>query len=146
VEYISGGSNVPEIKEFFWKWRRHHQMHTEHSLNKGSSNVTKSREIVMQFLGVFGASVPEENVDQAGVAGDDKTAADGQFAGRGGGGGRGDGMNGFGVVPAMPMAAAAPGGLREAAKVNGPPVATSSSPRTLTGSSAKAAAGPAQRP
>ena len=22
VEYISGGSNVPEIKEFFWKWRR----------------------------------------------------------------------------------------------------------------------------
>ena len=25
VEYISGGSNVPEIKEFFWKWRRHHQ-------------------------------------------------------------------------------------------------------------------------
>ena len=24
VEYISGGSNVPEIKEFFWKWRRHH--------------------------------------------------------------------------------------------------------------------------
>jgi hypothetical protein len=24
VEYISGGSNVPEIREFFWKWRRHH--------------------------------------------------------------------------------------------------------------------------
>ena len=24
VEYISGGSNVPEIKEFFWKWQRHH--------------------------------------------------------------------------------------------------------------------------
>ncbi len=24
VEYISGGSNVPEIKEFFWKWRRSH--------------------------------------------------------------------------------------------------------------------------
>ena len=25
VEYISGGSNVPEIKEFFWKWRRQPQ-------------------------------------------------------------------------------------------------------------------------
>ena len=25
VEYISGGSNVPEIKAFFWKWRRQHQ-------------------------------------------------------------------------------------------------------------------------
>ncbi|NDH05758.1 alpha-2-macroglobulin, partial [bacterium] len=24
VEYISGGSNVPDIKEYFWKWRRHH--------------------------------------------------------------------------------------------------------------------------
>ena len=24
VEYISGGSNVPEIKAFFWKWRRQH--------------------------------------------------------------------------------------------------------------------------
>jgi hypothetical protein len=23
LEYISGGSNVPDIKEFFWKWRRH---------------------------------------------------------------------------------------------------------------------------
>ncbi len=25
VEYISGGSNVPDIKEFFWKWKRSHQ-------------------------------------------------------------------------------------------------------------------------
>ncbi|MBU0566426.1 alpha-2-macroglobulin, partial [bacterium] len=33
VEYISGGSNVPEIKAFFWKWRRHHNPHTESSLN-----------------------------------------------------------------------------------------------------------------
>ena len=32
VEYISGGSNVPEIKEFFWKWRRHHYPRTESSL------------------------------------------------------------------------------------------------------------------
>ena len=32
VEYISGGSNVPEIKEFFWKWRRQHNPQTESSL------------------------------------------------------------------------------------------------------------------
>ena len=25
LEYISGGSNVPDIKEFFWKWRRQHR-------------------------------------------------------------------------------------------------------------------------
>ena len=24
LEYISGGSNVPNIREFFWKWRRSH--------------------------------------------------------------------------------------------------------------------------
>ena len=35
VEYISGGSNVPDIKEFFWKWRRHHQPHQESSLTAG---------------------------------------------------------------------------------------------------------------
>ena len=34
VEYISGGSNVPEIKSFFWKWRRHHQPQTETSVNQ----------------------------------------------------------------------------------------------------------------
>ena len=32
VEYISGGSNVPEIKEFFWKWRRNHNPVTESNL------------------------------------------------------------------------------------------------------------------
>ena len=25
VEYIAGGSNVADIKEFFWKWRRTHR-------------------------------------------------------------------------------------------------------------------------
>ena len=39
VEYISGGSNVPEIKEFFWKWRRSHYPRTESSLNRYSAQV-----------------------------------------------------------------------------------------------------------
>ena len=34
VEYISGGSNVPEIKEFFWKWKRTHYPQTESSLDR----------------------------------------------------------------------------------------------------------------
>ncbi|MGH9677824.1 MAG: copper resistance protein CopC, partial [Candidatus Acidiferrum sp.] len=34
VEYIAGGSNVPEIKEFFWKWRRSHHPQTETSLGQ----------------------------------------------------------------------------------------------------------------
>ena len=34
VEYISGGSNVQEIKEFFWKWRRSHSPASETSLER----------------------------------------------------------------------------------------------------------------
>ncbi|MFO0883754.1 MAG: hypothetical protein U0894_06125 [Pirellulales bacterium] len=34
VEYISGGSNIGDIREFFWKWRRHHNPHTEHNLGR----------------------------------------------------------------------------------------------------------------
>jgi len=38
VEYISGGSNVPDIKEFFWKWRRNHRSSGQSSLSKGGRN------------------------------------------------------------------------------------------------------------
>ncbi|MCE5278647.1 MAG: alpha-2-macroglobulin, partial [Planctomycetaceae bacterium] len=60
VEYISGGSNVPDIKEFFWKWRRHHQSQGQTSLQKGSGNLLKRDEIGMSFLGIFGYLVVEE--------------------------------------------------------------------------------------
>ncbi|MDR0336247.1 MAG: alpha-2-macroglobulin, partial [Planctomycetaceae bacterium] len=32
VEYISGGSHVGEIKEFFWKWRRQHNIYSSSNL------------------------------------------------------------------------------------------------------------------
>ena len=38
LEYISGGSNVPEIKEFFWKWRRNHNPITESNLGGSFGN------------------------------------------------------------------------------------------------------------
>jgi uncharacterized protein YfaS (alpha-2-macroglobulin family) len=60
VEYISGGSNVPEIKEFFWKWRRHHNPQGESSLSHGSGNLLKRNEVGMSNLGLFGALVVEE--------------------------------------------------------------------------------------
>jgi uncharacterized protein YfaS (alpha-2-macroglobulin family) len=60
VEYISGGSNVPEIKEFFWKWRRHHHPQTESSLARWLPNLVRSSEIAMSNLGVFGETVVEE--------------------------------------------------------------------------------------
>src|SRR5262249_40710505 len=60
VEYISGGSNVPEIKEFFWKWRRHHYPQSEASIGHGSGNLLHTGEIAMSNLGVFGDMVVEE--------------------------------------------------------------------------------------
>jgi alpha-2-macroglobulin len=60
VEYISGGSNVQKIKEFFWKWRRRHNPRGETSLTKGSSNLLKKGEIGMGFLGIFGHLVADE--------------------------------------------------------------------------------------
>lgn len=61
VEYISGGSNVPNIKEFFWKWRRQHQPHLESSLDRPSYNLTPPGDTPMQPLGIFGESVADES-------------------------------------------------------------------------------------
>ena len=70
VEYISGGSNVPEIKEFFWKWRRHHQPQTESSLGRYTYQLLKQNEQGMSDLGVFGGAVVEEmEMLQAGMRG-----------------------------------------------------------------------------
>ncbi|MHB9132305.1 MAG: alpha-2-macroglobulin family protein [Armatimonadota bacterium] len=60
VEYISGGSNVPAIKDFFWKWRRSHYPQTESSLSRGGGNLIRRNEIGMGYLGAFGASVANE--------------------------------------------------------------------------------------
>lgn len=60
VEYISGGSNVPEIKEFFWKWRRRHHPQTESSLAHWFGNLLRNGEIGMSDLGVFGTGALEE--------------------------------------------------------------------------------------
>ncbi len=60
VEYISGGSNTPEIKEFFWKWRRQHNPRTETSLERWFQNLVMPNTIGMSDLGVFGGSVADE--------------------------------------------------------------------------------------
>jgi hypothetical protein len=60
VEYISGGTNVPEIRKFFWEWRRHHHPHNESSLNRYFFNLLKSGEVGMANLGVFGHLVADE--------------------------------------------------------------------------------------
>ncbi|MGD8942887.1 MAG: alpha-2-macroglobulin family protein, partial [Desulfobacterales bacterium] len=54
VEYISGGSNVPEIRSFFWKWRRQHLSYRESSLARWFANLLKKNETPMKPIGVFG--------------------------------------------------------------------------------------------
>ncbi|HEY2253253.1 MAG TPA: alpha-2-macroglobulin family protein, partial [Planctomycetaceae bacterium] len=60
VEYISGGSNVPEIREFFWKWRRSHYPQTESTLDRYFYNLLKNGELGMSNLGIFGEDVVEQ--------------------------------------------------------------------------------------
>jgi uncharacterized protein YfaS (alpha-2-macroglobulin family) len=54
VEYISGGSNVPEIRAAFWSWRRSHNPQTEASLGRWFSNLLKQGELAMGNIGSFG--------------------------------------------------------------------------------------------
>jgi uncharacterized protein YfaS (alpha-2-macroglobulin family) len=71
LEYISGGSNVPEIKRFFWKWRRQHRPQTESSLARRFFNLLKKNEIPMGSIGVFGHLMFQD------VADHEREAADG---------------------------------------------------------------------
>ncbi|MEE4265902.1 MAG: MG2 domain-containing protein [Desulfobacteraceae bacterium] len=54
LEYISGGSNVPEIRSFFWKWRRQHYARTQSNLGRRFYNLLKKNETPMGNIGVFG--------------------------------------------------------------------------------------------
>jgi hypothetical protein len=54
IEYISGGSNVPDIESYFWKWMRHYYSRLYSSLDRKFNNLLKKDEIPMQSLGIFG--------------------------------------------------------------------------------------------
>lgn len=101
VEYISGGSNVPDIKTFFWKWRRRHQPSETHTLQKYFGNLVLRGQKPMGNLGAFGEGVVEEiesDRDGGNVSGPGKTQTRSFAGGRGGGFGGGGG--GAGGMPA----------------------------------------------
>jgi hypothetical protein len=109
VEYIAGGSNVGDIKEFFWKWRRQHHPQAEHTLDRWSYNLTPKNTPGVNNLGMFGETVATE-MDEMQVDG----TANGAMKGLGGGfGGGGMMVQRTMAMPlaegaAMPMAAPAP--------------------------------------
>ena len=68
VEYISGGSNVTDIKTFFWKWKRSHHPSTSESLSRYFHNLLRPQEIGMQVIGAFGHLVLESESQVPGNA------------------------------------------------------------------------------
>jgi len=100
VEYISGGSNIPDIKEFFWKWRRSHYPRQENNLVHYEQVVFPDDKQRMIPIGVFGENVAEE-MDLLGTDGRRREVMKTSMSMRGGGFG-----GGGGAVPEMsPMVA-----------------------------------------
>jgi len=60
LDYIAGGSNVADVREFFWKWRRSHRPQTEDNLQQFSGPLVKRNQPTMQNLGVFGDTIVDE--------------------------------------------------------------------------------------
>ncbi|MBI83410.1 MAG: alpha-2-macroglobulin [Planctomycetaceae bacterium] len=60
VDYVAGGSNVADIREVFWKWRRRHQSQSATNLARRFSNIPLFGEPVMRPVGAFGHTVADE--------------------------------------------------------------------------------------
>ncbi|MCL2005363.1 MAG: MG2 domain-containing protein [Planctomycetaceae bacterium] len=109
VEYISGGSNVGDIKEFFWKWRRNHRPQLMTNLDRFLQRFVELSDLSMENLGIFGhIGMPESGMDGAvytnGMAGGRLGVRAGSVMARGM---SGMGMGG-GMAGGMPMPASAP--------------------------------------
>jgi uncharacterized protein YfaS (alpha-2-macroglobulin family) len=114
VEYIAGGSNVPEIKQFFWKWRRSHHSQTESSLARSFGNILRQNERGMGNLGIFGEMVIDEMAGQGrGGNAFRRMAADGPVASFGAAKGLPGGFGGGGPGGALPAMAPANANLAE---------------------------------
>ncbi|MBN1588113.1 MAG: alpha-2-macroglobulin, partial [Pirellulales bacterium] len=112
VEYISGGSNVPDIKEAFWKWRRHHHPRTNSNLGRRSGNLVRKNTPTMNDLGVFGATQIEDLEEPRDYSDSDAAFGERHRAfGRGRAGVGGGMMAGGMAVPMSAMKSAAPSAM-----------------------------------
>jgi len=60
VEYISGGSNIPGIREFFWKWRRRHNPAGESNAGRYFACLHTVPDEMMKNIGVFGHMIADQ--------------------------------------------------------------------------------------
>ncbi len=102
VEYISGGSKVPDIKKFYWEWRRTHQPGAISNFSHYTHLLLKQGEVPMGFLGVFGDMLMQ---DEALAKNKDRGAPGNAVANRKKGEGFGGGRGMAGSPPGAPMAA-----------------------------------------
>jgi uncharacterized protein YfaS (alpha-2-macroglobulin family) len=65
LDILSGGSNVPEINSFFWKWKRSWYSQSRNSLDKYFYQIFKPQEQRMRQLGIFGY-LPAPNMEGLG--------------------------------------------------------------------------------
>jgi uncharacterized protein YfaS (alpha-2-macroglobulin family) len=107
VDYIAGGSNVPAIREYFWKWRRNHYPRTESNLDWRLGSIYRENEIPMQDLGVFGNVVAGERVQSFAISEQTRVPARGARAYFGRARAEGMMMGGMGANEGAPMPAAA---------------------------------------
>ena len=54
VDYIAGGSNIPEIRAHFWKWRRRHNANAQASFDRWFHNLVLPKTTGMGSIGAFG--------------------------------------------------------------------------------------------
>jgi len=59
LEYIAA-ANTGDIKEFFWKWRRHHTPSTQSSIEYYFGNLLKRSELTLANIGIFGDVMPQD--------------------------------------------------------------------------------------
>ena len=67
VEYISGGSNVPEIRSHFWSWRRHHSIQQKTNIDKYFPNLLPRNTARMPVIGVLGDLLGQHKQDRSGL-------------------------------------------------------------------------------
>lgn len=60
IEYIAGGSNVPELRRYFWQWRQEHSAHQSTNADRGTDVVYANQDQFMGSIGLMGTLLHEE--------------------------------------------------------------------------------------
>jgi len=60
LDTIAGGGNVPDIRVFFWKWRRNHSAQHDTNIDRRFHNLVPPKTISMMPIGVFGHTIADD--------------------------------------------------------------------------------------